>query len=229
MNEHSKGGAPVKRAGAARPSGAKSLPDASRGSRDLWLDAACEMLLQQGVASVMILPLSKRLNLSRTSFYWFFADREELLDALIERWRDRNTGAVCRQMEAYAESAGEGVLNLFDCWLDPRLFDTKFEFAVRSWALQSDAVAAEIKAADNQRLEAITAMLTRFGYAPVEADVRARTIYLTQIGYITMQTEETLDVRMKRIPTYVEIFTGRVAEKRELDRFYGRHRYKPEI
>jgi len=200
-----------------------------RGSRDLWLDAAGELLLQQGVASVMILPLSKRLNLSRTSFYWFFTDREELLAALLERWRDRNTGAIVRQAEGYAESVVEATLNLFDCWLDSGVFDTKFEFAVRSWALQSEDVAAEIKAADHDRIAAIAAMFMRFGYTAQDSDVRARTLYLTQIGYISMQTEESAEVRMPRIAHYVEVFTGKRPEQREIDRFFGRHKFAPHI
>jgi hypothetical protein len=126
---------------------------------------------------------------------------------------------------AYAETIGEATLNLFDCWLDPELFDTRFEFAVRSWALQSEEVAAEIKAADQQRLEAITAMFTRFGYPLAEADARARTVYLTQIGYISMQTVEAPEVRMPRVAHYVEIFTGKPAQPRELARFFARHHY----
>lgn len=220
---------PVRKAARTRRTEAAAKPDsrdgANRGSRELWLDAACELLLDQGVASVMIQPLSKRLKLSRTSFYWFFEDREELLDAVLERWRDRNTGSIRERSSAYAETVGEATLNLFDCWLDPELFDTRFEFAVRSWALQSEGVAAEIKAADQQRLEAITAMFTRFGYPPAEADARARTVYLTQIGYISMQTVEAPDVRMPRVAHYVEIFTGKPAQPRELARFFARHHY----
>ena len=50
-----------------------------RGSADVWLEAAIDPLLDFGVDAVKILPLAKKLNLSRTSFYWFFKDREELL------------------------------------------------------------------------------------------------------------------------------------------------------
>lgn len=60
----------------------------------------------------------------------------------------------------------------------------------------------------------------------MRAEVRARTIYLTQIGYISMQTQEDPSIRMKRIPGYVEIFTGQVPEERELDRFFARHGYR---
>ncbi len=199
-----------------------------RGSQEGWLEAAYESLLEAGVDSVKILPLAKRLNLSRTSFYWFFKDREELLAALIGRWRYKNTGNIVKQSEAYAESLAEAMLNVFDCWLNKDLFDSKFEFAVRSWALQSDDILAEVQQADQVRLEALKRMFVRFGHSEITADVRARTTYLVQIGYISMQTQEDIAIRMKRIPEYIAIYTGQVPEQRELDRFYSRHGYKPE-
>lgn len=198
-----------------------------RGSQEGWLEAAYESLLESGVDSVKILPLAKRLNLSRTSFYWFFKDRDELLNALLGKWREKNTGNLIKQSGAYAETVVEAMLNVFDCWLDKSLFDSQFEFAVRSWALQSDEILAEVQNADQARISAITEMFVKFGYDAVSADVRARAIYLVQIGYITMQSKEDVALRMKRIPTYVEIYTGKKPEQRELDRFFARHGYVP--
>ncbi len=199
-----------------------------RGSHEGWLEAAYDCLLESGVDSVKILPLAKKLNLSRTSFYWFFKDREELLGALIARWREKNTGNIVKQSEAYAESLAEAMLNVFDCWLNKDLFDSQFEFAVRSWALQSPDILAEVQIADQTRLEALGRMMMRFGYDAVAADVRARTTYLVQIGYISMQSKEDLALRMQRIPEYIAIYTGQVPQQRELDRFFARHGYKPD-
>ncbi len=198
-----------------------------RGSQEGWLQAAYESLLESGVDAVKILPLAKKLNLSRTSFYWFFKDREELLAALLVLWREKNTGGIVKRSEAYAETLTEAMLNVFDCWLDQKLFDSKFEFAVRSWALQSDGILEEVRKADHTRMNAIAAMFRRFEVSETLADVRARTTYLVQIGYISMQSEETIDVRMKRIPEYIEIYTGEVPQQRELDRFFARHGYRP--
>lgn len=199
-----------------------------RGSHEGWLEAAYDALLESGVDSVKILPLAKRLNLSRTSFYWFFKDREELLSALISRWREKNTGNLVKQSQAYAESLAEAMLNVFDCWLNKDLFDSPFEFAVRSWALQSPDILAEVRVADQTRLEALGQMFRRFGHDEVAADVRARTTYLVQIGYISMQSSEEIGVRMRRIPEYIEIYTGQAPQQRELDRFFYRHGYKPD-
>jgi AcrR family transcriptional regulator len=206
----------------------QELPEGGwRGSPELWLDAAYRALIEGGVETVKIQSLAKGLGLARTSFYWFFKDREELLAALVAQWREKNTGGLVRQTEAYAESITEAMLNVFDCWHDPDLFDSQFEFAVRSWALQSPEILAEVRAADRRRLDALAAMLVRFGQDPATADVAARTVYLVQIGYISMQSAEAQPERMARVPGYVAIFTGRRPKRRELDRFFARHGYVP--
>lgn len=201
------------------------LEAGAKGSADLWLTAAYDSLIETGIDSVRIMPLAKRLNLSRTSFYWFFRDRDALLDALLNLWRDKNTGGIVKQAGAYADSIGEAILNVMDCWLNPTLFDSSFEFAVRSWGLQSSGISAELHTADQVRITALADMFARFGYDVAEADVRARTIYLTQIGYISMKTREDVATRMRRMPNYIKIFTGVTPTIRELDRFFSRHGY----
>ena len=208
----------------AKPRG-KTQDTGWRGSVDVWLDAAYTALKESGIDAVRVMPLAKQLGLSRTSFYWFYEDREQLLAALLTRWRDKNTGNLVHQCERYAESISEAILNVFECWLNPELFDSQFEFAVRSWAMQSADVSAEIALADDTRINALTGMFRRFGYDEEAADVRARTIYLTQIGYISMNTTEDVVVRFRRIPQYVSVFTGKALKRRELDRFYGAFGY----
>jgi AcrR family transcriptional regulator len=203
----------------------KSQDSGWRGSPEGWLEAAYDALKESGVDAVRVMPLAKRLNLSRTSFYWFFQDREQLLAALLTRWKDKNTGGLIKQSESYAENISEAILNVFECWLNTDLFDSQFEFAVRSWALQSEEVTGEILAADDARINALIAMFRRFGYDSDAADTRARTIYLTQIGYISMKTTEDMTERFRRIPQYVSIFTGKAPKKRELDRFFGKFGY----
>lgn len=197
-----------------------------RGSREIWLEAAYKTLLDSGVDSVKILSLAKDLKLSRTSFYWFFKDRDALLDALLLLWQDKNTTSLCRQTEVNASSLAEATLNLFDCWLDNDLFDSCFEHAVRSWGLQSHTVAHALEHADTTRLEAIRNMFIKYGCEPLVADVRSRALYLTQIGYISMNTKEDVATRMQRIPPYVAIFSGTLPNADELARFQQRHAIK---
>lgn len=194
-----------------------------RGSREVWLEAARDAFVSSGIDAVKIQPLANRLRLSRTSFYWFFPDRAALLDALLANWEDTNTGSLERATQEYAETITEAVLNLISVFLDGGPFETGLDLAVRGWAHQSDEIAARVHAADAARLNAIRTMFNRFGYTPGEADVRARTVYLTQIGYISMQVRESMEERLSRVPDYVTTFTGQRPTDSEIARFRARH------
>jgi AcrR family transcriptional regulator len=194
-----------------------------RGSADLWLDAAYQLLVDGGVEAVKVMPLAERLGLSRTSFYWHFADREALLDGLIARWESRNTANLIARTEMPAATITEAVLHIFDCWIWPDLFDSRLEFAIRTWALTDAALSARLARADAQRIAAVKAMFQRFGYAEAEADIRAHTIYLTQIGYISMRFDEPLLPRLDRIPPYALTFTGTAPSAAEIAAFRARH------
>ncbi len=194
-----------------------------RGSEDLWIDAAYALLIESGVESVKVMTVAKALGTSRTSFYWHFPDREALLDALVRRWREKNTANLVARTELYAASIVEAVLNLFDCWIAPELFDARLEFAIRNWARTAPALKPVVERTDSDRIDAIRAMFARHGYGPDQADIRARTIYLTQVGYISMMAEEPLDLRLARMPAYAEAFTGHTPRPSEIDRFMSRH------
>ena len=198
-----------------------------RGSRELWLAAAKQALLDAGLDAVKIQPLATRLNISRTSFYWFFKDRTALLDALLADWEAKNTGAFVEACAAYAETITEGALNLIAVFYDEAMFEPRLDFAVRGWAHQSEDVTARINAADERRLVAIREMFERFGYAQDDADVRARTVYLVQIGYISMQVQEDTATRLSRVPRYVEIYSGQSPSPSEMARFQARIRFTP--
>ena len=117
-----------------------------RGSPDVWLQAAHDLLVENGIDAVRILPLAKRLNIARTSFYWHFKDRETLLAALADRWAARTTAGLIAATTAYADTKAEAMLNLISCFLDDTAFDSRLEFAIRSWALQDSAIMARLNA-----------------------------------------------------------------------------------
>ena len=201
-------------------------PDKSsgwRGSADLWIDAAYQLLLDGGVEAVKVMPLAKALGLSRTSFYWHFPDREALLEAIVARWEAKNTGNLVARCAAPAGSVCAAVFNLFDCWLDEGLFDARLDLAIRNWARNDAALQARLDRADTRRIEAVAAMFRRFGVSAAQAEVRSLTVIYTQIGYISMQIAEDRPARLARMPDYVEVFTGQVPTETEIARFLARH------
>lgn len=196
---------------------------APRSPEDAWLEAGYDALTEGGVAAVKIMPLAKRLGVTRTGFYWHFKDRDALLEAMVGRWERRNTGHLVARCDAYAESVCEAIFNLFDCWIDDALFDARLDLAIRNWARTDAALQARLDQADSRRLAAMTRLFLRFGYAAEDAHIRAGTMHYTQIGYISMRISESRAERLARMPGYVEVFSGRRPTEAETSRFMARH------
>lgn len=181
-------------------------------TRDDWLNVARDVLVSHGVGEVKIAALGQKLDVSRSSFYWYFKSRQHLLDALLKDWEARNTNTIIAAVARPAETITEAVCNFFRCFIDPAQFDQGLDFAVREWARRDEAVRQRIDAADAARLDAVTAMFERHGYSPGDADARARILYFMQLGYHALDLREPMDVRMSRIEGYVRGFTGQAPD-----------------
>lgn len=101
-------------------------------TRDDWLDAAWAALVRDGVDTVKVLALATQLDVSRSSFYWYFKNRDELPAALLDHCEERNTRSIVRQCALEAGCINEAACNFFRCFIDPALFNRGLDFAVRA-------------------------------------------------------------------------------------------------
>jgi AcrR family transcriptional regulator len=185
--------------------------------RSAWIAAAIDLLVERGAAQVKVLTLSDRLGVSRSSFYWRFKDRRALLDELLAAWEAHNTVGFLGRCAAPAETVTGAICNLFRCFVDRALFDHRLDFAVRDWARRSERARSKVERADAARLEAVAALFRRYGYAEADAGVRARVVYMMQIGYYALDVDEPLEARLANVPFYLETFTGRTPRAGEVE------------
>lgn len=188
-------------------------------TREDWLKAALEVLVSDGVEQVKVLTLGARLGVSRSSFYWYFKSRQDLLDALLDHWMATNTRALVAQAEAPAETITGAVCNVFRCMVSDALFDTRLDFAIRDWARRAATVRRVLELSDTQRVQALASMFRRFGYDGTEAFVRARVLYYMQVGYDDADLNETLAERLRLVPHYLRVFTGTEPREEEIRAF----------
>lgn len=188
-------------------------------TRQDWLNVAKDILISDGVEQVKVLPMSDRLGVSRSSFYWYFKTRQDLLDALLDHWQQTNTAALVAKASAPAETITQAVCQVFHCVVNPEIFSIPFDFAVRDWARRSDTVRAVLHASEDARIAAIQAMFQHHDYPEIEALTRARILYYMQNGYNDADLQEPLEHRMKMVPHYLYGFTGRHAPQHEIEDF----------
>ncbi|MBL8584840.1 MAG: TetR/AcrR family transcriptional regulator [Rhizobiaceae bacterium] len=177
-------------------------------TREDWLRLALDTLISDGVENVRVLALGQKLQVSRSSFYWYFKSRQDLLDQLLDRWRDTNTRYIVEHAARPSATIIRGVMSIFECWVDERLFDPRLDFAIRAWARHSGSVRRIIDQADDERVAAIRDMYVRHGYTAEDAFVRARVLYFMQIGYYSLELHEPMSDRLSLVAGYLRAFTG---------------------
>lgn len=186
----------------------RDLPGNVKVTREDWLRVAMDLLVSDGVSEVKVLTIGNRLEVSRSSFYWYFKSRKDLLAQLLAEWERTNTGILIAAAETPAPTITAALNTFFRCIIDPDGFNHQLDFAVREWARRDGAVRRVIDRSDNARTDALARMFMRYGYDPAEADIRARVLYYQQIGYYALELNETVEERLSRVRLYLYAFTG---------------------
>ena len=188
-------------------------------TREDWLALAAQVLVEHGVSQVKVLTLANRLGVSRSSFYWYFRSRRDLLDQLLDRWEAQNTKAVLEHAARPAGNICRAVMHLFECFIDPDQFDPRLDFAVREWARRSPDVRARLDVADETRVNTIRDVFVQHGFESGEAFVRARIVYFMQIGYYALVENEPFETRFSSLPHYLTVFTSEQPDPAEMWEF----------
>ena len=172
-----------------------------------WLLSALEIFVAEGIDAVRITRLAQDLGVTRGSFYWHFENREDLIDALVSYWKDKNTRAITESV-ANASNLAEGIFRFFETCIDAALFDPRLDLALREWARRSSEVRNMVDTEDEARITSLCEFFTRFEYAMPDALIRARVLYFSQIGFYALEVKEPLATRLSYTAAYFECFTG---------------------
>ena len=176
-------------------------------SREDWVGFARKTLVASGVDDVKVDVLARRIRVTRGSFYWHFKSRQELLDALLEDWRENNNREIERIKVRAAEDGGE-LVELFRVWLGEDPSYPSFDLAIRGWARKAKKVAAAVREVDEEWIALFQDYFERSGVKPPESFVRARIMYFHQVGYFALSLNESLAERARLAPYYYAALTG---------------------
>lgn len=129
--------------------------ESTRLDQSAWLRAAATAIAEDGFNGTRILPLSKRLGVTRGSFYWHFADHAAFIDAFILYWRDQQlrTIDVYEHDNMDAVSAYRKLLNIVLMDTAPEQQRLKVEFALRGFARRNQTAADAIDVVDRARIK----------------------------------------------------------------------------
>jgi AcrR family transcriptional regulator len=163
---------------------AAPAPPRRRLGRDDWAAAALAAIRHGGIAAVVIETLAERLGATKGSFYWHFKDRDELIEAALERWERQATVDVIERLRVIEDP---------DARLR-RLFELAFgdnpggDIDV---ALLADAanplVAPVLRRVTQRRLDFLTTAYSDLGVAEESARYHALAAYTAYVGYFELR------------------------------------------
>jgi AcrR family transcriptional regulator len=135
----------------------------NRATRADWFTAALAALNEEGPEGLNIQALSRRLSISKTSFYWHFKDKTALVDALIDLWRHEFTEIVTRDVKLANTPPRQRLARAMEIVdkFDLGNYDSSF----RIWARTEPRVAKAVREANRLRLEFARKAFAELGFS----------------------------------------------------------------
>src|SRR5262249_43320542 len=126
------------------------MPAITRTPRSRWIDEGLRALAADGPDAVRVEVLAQALGVTKGGFYGQFADRNALLEEMLDTWERNSTDDARGRAERGGGDAGArrrraGALT-FSADLLP------IARAARNWARRDQAVAERLRRVDNRRM-----------------------------------------------------------------------------
>lgn len=155
------------------------VPPRKRLTAQDWIDAGHAALAGGGVAAIAVEPLAARLGATKGSFYWHFADRGALLEAVLAHWERVETEAVIALGDAEPDLLAR-MRALLALALEPP--GAAVELALQPTA-DHPLVAPVLARVTRRRLDYLGATFAGLGFAPDEAARRGLLAYTAYLGH----------------------------------------------
>ena len=154
---------------------------------DDWTRAALKAIAENGTANVSIERLARELGATKGSFYWHFKDRRDLLDAVLETWKDGRIRDIQKQTRAVPGEELPRAYHVIEVYSANRnRKGMLIEIAMRDWARRDAAAAAVVEEVDAARLEFGRKGFEARGMPPLEASSRSLLLYAYVFGLSLM-------------------------------------------
>ena len=155
-------------------------------SAEDWAREALDQIAEQGVASVAVEPLARRLGVTKGSFYWHFPSRDALLQAALSRWETNEQEEVFGRLEKVADPR-ERLRALFQ--VVAHEVKSHIIYSELLKALDHPAVSPVIGRVSQRRLDYLTASFRQAGMTRTDAQHRARLAYAAYVGFLQLSLQ----------------------------------------
>jgi AcrR family transcriptional regulator len=172
-----------------------------------WLDMALVVLETDGVAGVRVEILAKRLEISKSGFYWHFKNRDDLLKDMLDYWTHELTEVLTTNQEMLALEPKQRLTRTAELILEYDL--TRYEIPMRQWALQDSVATRAVRKVNRIRLDYIGGAFSELGFTGDDLDMRAMLFTCYHTWEAPMFRETSRKRRRELIAKRIELLTSK--------------------
>ena len=154
----------------------------TRTPRSRWIDEGLRTLAAGGPDAVRIEALAKSLGVSKGGFYGYFADRQNLLDEMLDAWEHRAIDDVLARVEREGGDARAKIRRAGELTFSFRNGLHDVDLAVRDWSRREPAIAERLRHIDNRRMDYLRSLFGTFCVDPDDVEVRCMLAFSLLIG-----------------------------------------------
>ena len=148
-------------------------------SVETWLAAAYERFNDTGLSGIRVEAIARDIGASKGSFYWHFASRKALVDAVIDRWEQRETQDIIT-LSNEAGPAEERLAALFSL-VTSRARGRQGELTLYADA-EREGVIAAVERVTKRRIDYVADILGELGFSRADAVDRATISVAVAVG-----------------------------------------------
>ena len=149
--------------------------EGGRLSREDWINGAIRFLAVSGVDAIRLDALATALGVTKGSFYAHFKSRNELIDAVLARWRQGVSQEVSRLVRSREMGPLDTLRRLLELSFvdNPDVVGGPFEMTLRGWARRDPRVREIMHYVDNARIAEVRSLYLEAGLDRETADAYA--------------------------------------------------------
>jgi AcrR family transcriptional regulator len=155
-----------------------------RTPRGAWVDAALRALAAGGPDAVRVEALAACLGVSKGGFYWHFANRQALLEEMLNAWEKAVVEDVIASVESQPADPRAKLQQLFE--LASELASSPdgmaVELALRDWSRRDSDVAERVRRVDNRRMGYMRSLFGQFCVDENDVEARCMLVFSLFIG-----------------------------------------------
>lgn len=151
-----------------------------------WSEAALQLIAEKGLRALTVSNLSRRLGVTKGSFYWHFDRRSALLAAALDRWEHRATTDNIKALEAIQDHRRRLELILDASSQPPR---SRSLYAALAEAAEDPVVRRVLSRVASVRIAYLEVCYSHLGLSPTHARSRAVLAYAAYRGLLQLAHE----------------------------------------